>query len=66
MGDGERDEVSSTEPAADLGRSCANCGDRLQLNEWCPVVTRTDGDGNLQLYSFCDEECMAAWEAANG
>lgn len=66
MGERERDEVSSAEPAADLTRTCANCGDRLELDEWCPVVTRTDGEGNLQLYSFCDEACMVAWEEANG
>lgn len=66
MGDDEQGEVSSTESTADLARTCANCGDRLELDEWCPVVTRTDDEGNLQLYSFCDEDCMVSWEEANG
>lgn len=42
--------------------TCANCGDAFEPEVSYPVVTRDGGDGELELYSFCDEECMRAWE----
>lgn len=42
---------------------CAHCGDRLTLDEWPPIVVEAeDADGDISLYSFCDEECKRAWD----
>jgi hypothetical protein len=44
--------------------ACAYCGASFQSNVEYPVVT-TQKDGELKLYSFCDEECRTAWELDN-
>lgn len=46
---------------ARFGR-CAHCGEPLELGEKYPVTT-TREDGEFELYSFCSEDCQAAWEA---
>jgi hypothetical protein len=43
--------------------TCANCGDAFETDVSYPVVTRGGGDRELELYSFCDEECRRTWEA---
>lgn len=57
---------ASAHPVADGGVSeeferCAACGATIPADEWCPVVTDTDADGNLVIRSFCDRECKNAW-----
>lgn len=44
-----------------LAETCEACGARLDLRDWCPVVSTTDPDGTLRFYSFCDEACRRAW-----
>nr|WP_192498392.1 hypothetical protein [Halorussus halophilus] len=39
---------------------CTNCGDEIDTSQWYPVVTRTV-DSEVQLYSFCDEDCRDDW-----
>lgn len=41
---------------------CANCGTSFQLDVSYPVVTRRE-DGDVHVYSFCDDECRTAWAA---
>lgn len=60
----DREDTGLASDAAGGTRTCAYCGDHSELDEWQPVVTRTDDDGELQIYSFCDETCRAAWESA--
>lgn len=43
--------------------TCAYCGDSFKPNVTYPVATRTNSDGDLEVYSFCDEDCKASWEA---
>lgn len=40
---------------------CAHCGAVFEPGVRYPVTTRRDGDG-LEVYSFCDCECQAAWD----
>ena len=42
---------------------CAACGQTLHDGEWHPVVTDRTADGELTLYSFCDDDCRSAWAA---
>lgn len=42
--------------------ACANCGDPFEPDVSYPVVTGDGPDGEMELYSFCDEACQAAWE----
>ncbi|WP_459193852.1 DUF7576 family protein [Halosimplex sp. J119] len=43
---------------------CGHCGDRLAGPEWYPATTRVGTDGEVLVVSFCDDGCLAAWEAA--
>lgn len=45
--------------------ACANCGKPFQLGVEYPVTTSVQ-EGELEVYSFCDEDCMAEWEDARG
>lgn len=40
---------------------CAHCGARFDSGVRYPATTRRDGDG-IEVYSFCDGECRAAWD----
>lgn len=40
---------------------CAACGAALPSDEWCPIDTDTDADGELVIRSFCDEACKNTW-----
>ncbi|MFB6179540.1 MAG: hypothetical protein ABEI77_07455 [Halorientalis sp.] len=42
---------------------CHHCGTAIDTAEWYPVVTSTDETGALELYSFCDTQCRAAWRS---
>lgn len=41
---------------------CTHCGEPLELGEKYPVTT-TREEGEFELYSFCSEDCQAAWTA---
>lgn len=43
--------------------ACANCGTSFEIGIHYPALTRQEPDGSLGLYSFCDRDCQAAWEA---
>lgn len=43
--------------------ACSRCGAAFEPDVRYPTVTREASDGRLELYSFCDAECLAAWEA---
>lgn len=40
---------------------CAHCGAELGLDEWPPVVAAIDDGSETACYSFCDDDCEAAW-----
>lgn len=42
--------------------SCVHCELPFQRNVSYPAVTRQE-NGDVDLYSFCDEECREAWAA---
>lgn len=63
MSDDEEQSVPSN-AGRNLGETfenCAHCGTELSVNEWHPTVTTTDEQGELEVYSFCDDECKEAW-----
>ena len=45
--------------------ACAYCGASLELGTWYPVEDRNGPAAESELYSFCNEECQAAWTAEN-
>ncbi|WP_425492995.1 DUF7576 family protein [Natrinema amylolyticum] len=60
-----------SQPVADGGlgeefEQCATCGATLPNDEWCPIVTETDAEGDLVIRSFCDEACKNAWTKQSG
>lgn len=46
---------------ADQPKTCANCGEPIDMKDWHPVVTRTGPDGDFRVYAFCDEDCRDEW-----
>lgn len=44
--------------------TCANCGKPFRYDVEYPVTTIEEDD--LQIYSFCDEQCQAEWEMERG
>lgn len=49
---------------ADEPKTCANCGAEIDTREWHPLATRTNDDGNLRVYAFCEEDCRDEWADA--
>lgn len=41
--------------------ACDECGRPFEPNTTYPVLTASD-DGAMELYSFCDDECLATWQ----
>lgn len=52
-----------TDGGRDFLRHCAYCGDELTDGRAYPVTTQSTDDGEPVVYSFCDGDCLAAWEA---
>lgn len=48
--------------AGNLLRTCAHCGGPLGDDDWHPVVSESQENGEPVLRSFCDEACKTAWE----
>ncbi|SFG10897.1 hypothetical protein SAMN04488063_1445 [Halopelagius inordinatus] len=40
---------------------CAHCGSEFERGVRYPVVTVRTEDGGPLFYSFCDDDCKAAW-----
>lgn len=55
--------TESTGTRSTFYEGCANCGDPLTDGQWHPVVTESTGDGDVDCYSFCDDDCRAEWTA---
>lgn len=45
--------------------ACAYCDSRFEMNVSYPVHTEYE-EGEIRLYSFCDDECMDRWLAEFG
>lgn len=41
---------------------CDECGRPFEPDTTYPVVTAAD-DETMQIHSFCDDECLTAWQA---
>ncbi|WP_449406647.1 DUF7576 family protein [Natronobacterium haloterrestre] len=63
--DEKPDQTPSDAPLNEGLELCANCGTALSKDEWCPILTDTDADGDLVIRSFCDEGCKEAWSDAD-
>jgi hypothetical protein len=46
-----------------MTEECAECGDHIPSGEWHPVATLRDGDGEMDIYDFCSEDCRSSWQA---
>lgn len=42
--------------------ACAECGAPFEPEESYPAVAERDDDGAIQVYSFCGDDCLAAWQ----
>lgn len=40
--------------------TCAECGTRIDRNEWHPVRAVTSGE-DFRIYAFCSDACRKAW-----
>jgi len=49
-----------------VSRQCSHCGDDVPAEEWHPVATARDDDGDVEIYAFCNEACRSAWERERG
>lgn len=47
-----------------MSKQCAHCGEEITTDEWYPVATERDDDGEIEIYDFCCESCRAAWREA--
>ena len=45
-----------------MSQQCSYCGDDVPGEEWHPVTTVRDDDGDVEIHTFCSEACRAAWE----
>lgn len=66
MGDNEQADdadaaADESSARADEPKTCANCGTEIDTREWHPLTTRTDDDGDFQVYAFCSDECRDEW-----
>jgi hypothetical protein len=52
------DLQSSTHPF----EACAECGVPFKPEQSYPAAAERDDDGSLQVHSFCDDDCLAAWQ----
>ncbi|WP_227354111.1 DUF7576 family protein [Haladaptatus salinisoli] len=46
-------------------RTCASCGERIELTAWHPVLAEPDASEALHLYPFCSADCRTAWNQRN-
>ncbi|WP_436924723.1 DUF7576 family protein [Halosimplex amylolyticum] len=46
----------------DVFEVCGRCGERLAGTDWYPATTRVRADGTRLVRSFCDGDCLAAWD----
>jgi len=53
--------VTVEDAAPEPFEACAHCGRRLRRGVRYPATAENAPDRELQLYSFCDEECQRAW-----
>lgn len=42
--------------------ACDHCRSSFDIDVRYPVSAHEGPDGDLELYSFCDEDCQQAWE----
>ncbi|WP_115862313.1 DUF7576 family protein [Halorussus litoreus] len=45
-----------------VNRQCSYCGEDVPAEEWHPVATVRDADGDIDIHAFCNEACRSAWE----
>ena len=59
--DRESSAASSNDERGSSDKRCAYCGTPIDTGDWYPVTKERDGDGSLEFYSFCSEECQDDW-----
>lgn len=42
-------------------QTCANCGSSIIVGKKHPVYTDESVDGDVALYTFCNDGCKDAW-----
>lgn len=54
--------VVRTGRGPDTADTCDVCGTPIESEEWHPIASEWDMDGEFCLYLFCSEECRDAWD----
>ena len=44
--------------------ACDHCGEPFETNTTYPVLTPEDDADTMQVYSFCDDQCLSSWREA--
>ena len=47
----------------DMSQRCWYCDDSVPTDEWHPVVTVRNDDGEVEVLPFCNDECRSGWSA---
>ncbi|UPV99622.1 hypothetical protein M0R88_13995 [Halorussus gelatinilyticus] len=46
-----------------MNERCTYCDGRIPAEEWHPVATVRDDDGDVEIYAFCSEPCRTSWRS---
>lgn len=45
--------------------ACEACGEPFERNTTYPVLTTEDGEGTMEVHSFCNQACLSTWRERN-
>jgi hypothetical protein len=46
-----------------MSHGCAHCDGSITAENWHPVTTVRDDEGEVEVHAFCCADCRAAWRA---
>lgn len=55
--------MTARDASGDPFEACAHCDAPFEPGVSYPVAVERRGEGDPELYSFCDVECEAAWRS---
>lgn len=54
---GQHDASIESDGATDGQTACAVCGSPISVDDWHPVTSDRNRNGQFTIYSFCSENC---------
>lgn len=46
-----------------MSQQCSHCDDSVPAEDWHPVATVRNDEGEIEIHLFCSETCRSAWKA---